>query len=189
MTGGRIADHPISAIFLERWSPRTFTGEPMSDADLAPLFEAARWAPSSSNLQPWRFLYAKRDTPHFPLFFDALYDGNKGWAAKASVLVAVLSKTMIAAKDDRPERSNHTHSFDTGAAWACLALQASLTGWTAHAIGGFDLNKAAANLNVPDGYRLECLIAIGRYVPDATPAVPNSRSSQTTFVREGPFVA
>ena len=60
-SNGRTADYPIDPIFLNRWSPRSFTGETISDADLALLFEAARWAPSSSNIQPWRFLYAKRD--------------------------------------------------------------------------------------------------------------------------------
>ena len=187
-SNGRTADHPIASIFLDRWSPRAFTGEPISDADLALLFEAARWAPSSSNQQPWRFLYAKRDTPSWALFFDPIVDGNKGWAAGASALIAIVSKRMIAAKGDRPERENYNHSFDTGAAWAYLALQASLSGWVAHAMGGFDVPRAIKDLGIPDDYRIECMLAIGRYAaPTENAAAPNTRSAQSSFVREGAF--
>ncbi len=187
-SNGRTADHPISPIFLDRWSSRGFTGEAISDADLATLFEAARWAPSSSNQQPWRFLYAKRDTADWALFFDPLFDGNKGWAASASVLIAILSRRMLAAKDDKPARENYNHTFDTGSAWAYLALQASLMGLTAHAMGGFDVPRAIVDLGVPDDYRLECMVAVGRYKAPAEKAhAPNQRSPQTAFVRAGRF--
>ena len=189
-SNGRTADHPIASLFLDRWSPRSFTSEPIADDTLATLFEAARWAPSSSNQQPWRFLYAKRDTPDWALFYDPLFDGNKGWVAGASALVGILSKRVIAAKGDRPERENYNHSFDTGAAWAHLALQASLLGWTAHAMGGFDLPRAIKDLGIPDDYRLECIVAIGRYVaPAENTAQPNTRSPQSSFVRAGTFKA
>jgi nitroreductase len=187
-SNGRTADHPISPIFLDRWSPRGFTGEPISDTDLATLFEAARWAPSSSNQQPWRFLYARRDSPDWALFFDPLFDGNKGWASSASALIAIASKRTIPAKGDKPARENYNHSFDTGAAWACLALQASLMGWSAHAMGGFDVPRAIADLGMPDDYRLECIVAVGRYqAPADDPARPNQRSPQAAFVRAGRF--
>ena len=186
---GRTADHEIAPLFLERWSPRAFTGEPMSDADLFRMFEAARWAPSSSNQQPWRFLYAKRGTPDFTLFLDPLFDGNKAWAKDTSALIALLSKRMIAAKGDRPARVNYTHSFDTGAAWAHFALQASMMGWAAHAMGGFDVPRAVEDLRIPDDYRLEAMIAVGRYEPPANPTAANGRGPQSSFVRQGIFAA
>ena len=186
-SNGRTADHPIAVLFLDRWSPRSFTGEPISDADLFTILEAARWAPSSSNLQPWRFLYAKRDSADWPRFLDPLSPGNKSWAADTAVLIAIVSKRTRQPKDG-PAVANYTHSFDAGAAWACLALQASLLGWAAHAMGGFDVPRAIVDLGIPDDYRIECIVAIGRYAPDAeTPAKPNARAPLTSFVREGVF--
>ena len=79
----RKADHPIDKLFLDRWSPRAMTGETVSDNDLMSLFEAARWAPSSYNHQPWRMLYARRDSEHWPLFFDLLVEFNQSWAKNA----------------------------------------------------------------------------------------------------------
>ncbi len=186
-SNGRTADHPIAALFLDRWSPRTFSGEPISDADLFTILEAARWAPSSSNLQPWRFLYAKRDSVDWPRFVDPLSPGNKGWVAGTAVLIAIVSKRTRQPKVG-PAVDSYTHSFDAGAAWACLALQASLMGWAAHAMGGFDVARATRDLEVPDDYRVECMVAIGRYRADAaSPAEPNARAPLTSFVREGVF--
>lgn len=186
-SNSRTAEHPIDPIFLDRWSPRSFTGEPISDADLRTIFEAARWSPSASNLQPWRFLYAKRDSADWSRFFDPLFDGNKGWVGDTSVLVAVLSKRTRQPKEG-PLVENYNHSFDTGAAWAHIALQASVMGWAAHAMGGFDVPRAIADLGIPDDYRIECMVAIGRYKEDPA-AVRTPRSSQQSFVREGVFGA
>lgn len=186
---GRTADHPVAPIFLDRWSPRSFSAVAMPDADLFALFEAARWAPSSSNLQPWRFLYAKRDTPDWARFFEPLNDGNQRWVSDASVLVAVLSKRTAPVKNSDAVRESYSHSFDAGAAWACLALQAAMNGWAAHAMGGFDGAKAVAALGVPDDHRIECMVAVGRYKAPADPAAPNGRVPQTQFVREGIFRA
>lgn len=184
-SNGRTADHPIAPIFLDRWSPRSFTGEPIPDADLFTILEAARWAPSSSNLQPWRFLYAKRDTPEWARFFDPILDGNKRWVGDTSVLVAIVSKRTRQPKEGPPVE-NYNHSFDTGAAWAFLALQASLMGWAAHAMGGFDVPRAIVDLGIPDDYKIECIVAIGRYKAEAG-ATPNARSPLASFVREGAF--
>ena len=185
---GRTADHPIDPLFLDRWSPRAFIPEPLAEADLAILFEAARWAPSSGNAQPWRFLYATRDTPDWPLFLDLLNPGNRTWAADASVLLVAASKRTIPPKGDKPARANRSHSFDTGAACACLALQASRLGLHAHAMGGFDETRALRDLAVPDDYRLEAMIAVGRRRADDS-AVPSGRSPQASFVRAGRFPA
>ncbi len=186
-SNGRTADYPIAPLFLDRWSPRGFTGEAISDTDLFTILEAARWAPSSSNLQPWRFLYAKRDAPDWPLFLGPISDGNKLWAKDTAVLVAVISRRTRQPKEGPPIES-YSHSFDAGAAWACLALQASLIGWAAHAMGGFDLARAIKTLGVPDDYRIECMVAIGRCRVDrAAAATANMRSPQASFVRQGPF--
>jgi nitroreductase len=186
-SNGRTADHPIASLFLDRWSPRSFSGEAIPDADLFTILEAARWAPSASNLQPWRFLYAKRDSVDWPRFFETLSPGNQGWVADTAVLMAVVSKRTRQPKEG-PAVESYSHSFDTGAAWACLALQASLIGWAAHAMGGFDVARATRDLEVPDDYRVECMVAIGRYQADeANPAKPNARAPLTSLVREGVF--
>jgi nitroreductase len=116
---GRIADHPIDRIFLDRWSPRAMTGETIPEEELMVLFEAARWAPSSYNNQPWRILYARRDSEHWPLFFDLMVEFNQSWAKNAAALLLFISKTTF----DMNTGTSVTHSFDTGAAWENLALQ------------------------------------------------------------------
>ena len=88
----RRADYPIDRLFLDRWSPRAMTGAAISQEDLLTLFEAARWAPSSYNNQPWRLLYAHRDSEHWPLFFDLLVEFNQEWAKNAGALVLFISK-------------------------------------------------------------------------------------------------
>lgn len=190
----RVADHPIDAQFLERWSPRSFTGEAIPEADLMTLFEAARWAPSSYNSQPWRFVYARRDTPSWDGFFALLNPYNQSWAKDAAAIVVVLSKsTMLPPGKDR-EIPSHSHSYDAGAGWAYLALQASLSGWVAHAMVGFDMDTAFAQLQVPQGYRIEASIAIGRrgdksLLPEAMQSreEPNGRMPVEQFVMEGRF--
>ena len=178
----RRPDHPASQIFLDRWSPRAFTGEVLPDDTLMTLFEAARWAPSSYNSQPWRFLYAKREHSDFAKFLGLLVERNQAWAKNASVLTILVSKKTMrppGADKDVPSRS---HSLDAGAAWAYLALQASMSGWHAHAMVGFDYERARTELNVPEDCEVECAIAIGRRgdkstLPEGFQAVeaPNGR--------------
>jgi nitroreductase len=152
----RIADHSIDPLFLRRWSARAMDGETVVEADLLRLFEAARWAPSSGNGQPWRFVYARAGTKYFERFFGLLGDANKAWCVRAGALVVVLSKRTF--DNGRPSR---THSFDTGAAWMSLALQASLLGLVAHGMAGFDYDRARVELGVPDDYAVEAMIALG----------------------------
>ena len=107
----RTPDHPIEPIFLDRWSPRAMSGEPLDEGELMRLFEAARWAPSTYNEQEWRFLYARRDSPHWPAFFGLLVEANQAWCGKAAVLMVVLSHKVFA-RDGRP---NPVHTFDAEA--------------------------------------------------------------------------
>lgn len=160
-TSFRTADYKIHPLFLQRWSPRAYTGEEIPDSVLFGAFEAARWAPSSVNSQPWRFLYAKRDSASWPKFLDLINPNNRVWAERASVLIVVVSKKTLVGNDGAL-RLSKTHSFDAGAAWQSLALQATEAGWHAHAIGGFDRDKARSVLKVPGDFAVEVAIAIGR---------------------------
>ena len=154
----RRADHPIDTLFLDRWSPRAMTGEPIDERELLVLFEAARWAPSSGNSQPWRFLYARRDTEHWPLFFDLLVEGNRTWCHKAAALVVFVSRTT----HEQTGRPLKTHSYDTGSAWVSFALQGWLKGLVVHGMAGFDYARAKTTLNVPDDFTVEAMAAVGR---------------------------
>ncbi|HEX8240813.1 MAG TPA: nitroreductase family protein [Allosphingosinicella sp.] len=159
----RKADHPVDPWFLERWSPRAFDGLPMPEADLLTLFEAARWAPSAFNSQPWRFLYARRDEPDWERFLDLLVPFNRSWAQSASVLVYILSDTLpFTDKATGEPATSHTHSYDAGAAWVCFALQATRMGYQAHGMSGVDFDRAREVLGVPERYRIEAAAVVGR---------------------------
>jgi nitroreductase len=190
---GRVADYPIDAIFLERWSPRAFTGEPMAHETLLSLFEAARWAPSAANTQPWHFIYGHRGTDAFQTIYDTLDEGNRRWADKASVLVVILSQTHRKTASGEM-RESYSHAFDTGAAWAYLALQAQHAGFHTHGMGGIDREKAMRVLEVPEGFRVEAGLAIGKIaakeiLPEDLQKreTPSGRRPAAEFAFEGRF--
>jgi len=190
----RQATYPIASIFLERWSPRAFTGESIGEETLASLFEAARWAPSAFNAQPWRFLYARRESPSWNTFLDLLAEGNRGWVQHAAALVVILSKLTFIAPGGTEAVPSPTHAFDTGAAWMALALQARHVGWDAHGMAGFDHDRALQDLHVPSGYRAEAMIAIGKQGdPSSLPEhlrkreAPNDRLPLDQILFEGAF--
>jgi len=145
----RVTDHPAERIFVDRWSPRGFTDEALSDAVLHTFFEAARWAPSSFNSQPWRFLYALRGQPEFDVFLAPLIEFNRGWAQHAAALLYVISKKDFTPPGKTEPAYSRTHSFDAGAAWANFANQVALGGWAAHGMSGFDVEAATKALGVP----------------------------------------
>ena len=159
---GRHAAYPIDPMFLERWSPRAFTGEPIDEVDLFTMLEAARWAASSYNSQPWRFLYARRDTPHWERFLNLLVPFNQSWAKSASALVFIVSNSTMRSPGSGKETPSPTHSFDAGTASGYFVLQASRMGWFAHGMVGFDQDRAFTELGVPKGYRVEAVYAVGR---------------------------
>jgi len=134
------------------------TGESLTDDELMPLFEAARWAPSSFNNQLWRFVYAKRDTEHWQAFFDVLGEFNQQWCKNAAALVIIVSKKT----SDHNGKPARTHSFDTGAAWQNLALEGTSRGLVVHGMEGFDYEKAAAVVKLPDDHQVEAMCAIGK---------------------------
>ncbi len=189
---GRTADHPINKLFLDRWSPRAFDGQPVPREDLMTMLEAARWAPSSSNLQPWRFLYAIKDGPHWRQFLGFLNEGNRAWCKDTGALLILLSKAMRTSKEG--EVPSYTHSHDAGCAWGYLALQALMMGYHAHGMAGFDRERAAGGLGVPAEYRVEQMIAVGRRsdpasLPEQVRAreQPNARRPLAESVMEGGF--
>ena len=169
--------------------------EELSNEELMPIFEAARWAPSAFNSQPWRFIYAKRNTVReedWNRLFNLLVDGNKEWAKNAAVLTVVISKKEVEYKGR--VLPSPTHQFDTGAAWENLALEASSRRLVAHAIAGFDYDKARKDLDIRDEYDVLSMIAIGIRGPkeNLPPKLqemesPSDRKPLEEIVMEGHF--
>jgi len=162
MSNKRTPDHPIASGFLDRGSPRAYDASAMPTADRLAILEAARWAHSAYNGQPWRFLYSRRDDTCWRNYLSLLDAVNESWARHAAALVIIMSDTVMPGDGERPERKSRSHSFDAGAAWAQLALQATLLGYQAHAMAGIDFDKSHKVLAVPDRYRIEVAIAIGK---------------------------
>jgi nitroreductase len=153
----RHADHAIDAMFLNRWSPRAFSSEPIDDTTLMRAFEAARWAPSSNNEQPWRFIIARTPQDR-EKFYDFLTPGNQAWNKSVPVLVVVISKKTFSHSD----APNTTNQFDAGCAWGYLSLGAHQLGLITHGMAGFDHEKVRAVLEVPDDFDVLAMIAIGK---------------------------
>lgn len=158
----REVSHPIDIDILARWSPRAFDASALDAETLAAVFEAARWAPSAYNAQPWRFVYALRDTPEWEGLLSALLPFNAAWAQNASALIFILSDTLITPPGGGAAVAATSNSFDAGAAWGLLALQATKLGLHTHAMGGFDRGLAAEVLGSGDRFRIEAAVAIGR---------------------------
>jgi len=150
-------DSAVAPMFPRRWSPRAMAGTDLTEDDLRTVFEAARWAPSCFNAQPWRFAYALRDTEHWEPLFNCLTQGNQTWVRRAGALIAVITRREF----QHNGKPNPTHNFDGGAAWMSLALQARELGLVAHAMRGFDNETARDVLAVPDIFDLPAMIAVG----------------------------
>lgn len=188
----RTSTYPINPLILHRWSPRALSGEAIDETDLMTLFEAARWAPSAYNNQPWRFIYAKRDTEHWDALFGLMVEFNQRWTKQAGALVVVVSNGAF----EYNGKPNPTHAFDTGSAWENLALQASSMGLIAHAMSGFDYEAAREVLGIPEGFHVHAMIAIGK--PGTTEdlsedmqeqEVPSDRRPLNEIIMEGRFTA
>lgn len=154
----RKPDTEIDPMFLDRWSPRNMDETPLTDEEAASLFEAARWAPSCFNEQPWVFVFAK--TPEDRArFASALTEKNRVWASSAPLLIFVLARKSFTLDG----RGNKFAPFDAGAAWMSLALQARKRGLYAHAMGGFNEDKVR-DMTDADAEKFSVLaaIAVGR---------------------------
>lgn len=186
----RTPDADVQPIFLERWSPRAFSSAPLTDAQLASLFEALRWAPSSSNEQPWTLVYATDPgSPDHERLLGLLVESNRVWARRAPLLIILFARRTFT----RNGKPNRHHGFDAGAAWMSLALQARALGLFAHAMGGFDHERACPELGLPiDEFEAMAAIAVGPPGdPDDLPEplrareTPSPRKPAATFTHRG----
>ncbi|MFN7103648.1 MAG: nitroreductase family protein [Pseudorhizobium sp.] len=166
-SNNRHSEQPIDAFFLDRWSPRAFTGEAMSRETMLTILDAGHWAPSSGNNQPWRFIYALRETENFAVLLDLLAPGNQRWAQNGSALIIFVSRSFRLSKDGE-RKPAYTHSFDTGSSWFSIACQAMKLGYHAHGMEGMDRDKAVQVLGIPEGYRVEAAAAIGKIASKET---------------------
>jgi nitroreductase len=152
------ADHPVHALITKRWSPYSFASRSVPDEDLCSLFEAARWAPSSYNEQPWNYIVAKKENPEeFQRLLSCLVEGNQVWAKAAPVLALGIAKLRFA-RDDQPNRAA---IHDLGLAAGNLVVEATARGLSVHQMIGILPDKAREIYAIPEGYEPLTGIAIG----------------------------
>ena len=152
------SDFPVHELIRERWSPRAFADKPVSPEILRSLFEAARWAPSSNNEQPWAYIVAtKDDTASFEKVLATLVEFNASWAKNAPVLAIAVAKLAFS-KNQAP---NRTAQYDTGATSALLSVEATAHGLAVHQMGGFDPEKARQTFAIPAEWQAVAALAIG----------------------------
>ncbi len=180
-------EYPIAEVIRKRRSGRAYADKEVEPDVINALFEAARWAPSSMNEQPWRYIYATKENESlWQKIFNTLMEGNKVWARHAPLLVLSLAKKNF----DRNGQPNHAARYDLGAANALLSIQATELGLNVHQMGGFDGNQVRENLNVGDDFELGVIMAIGypgdaEQLPDTLKQremTPRVRMAQSEFV-------
>ena len=183
-------DFPVHELIRERWSPRAFADKPVREDVLRSLFEAARWAPSSNNEQPWAYIVAtKDDQENFEKLLGTLVEFNAGWARHAPVLAIAVAELAFA-KNHAPNRNAQ---YDTGAATALLSVEATARRLGVHQMAGFDPAKARKAFNIPPEWDAIAAMAIGYPGnPDALPhplkdreLAPRSRKPISEFVMTG----
>jgi len=161
-------------VIRRRWSPRAFSDRPVSSLDLTLLLEAARWAASSANEQPWRFIIARKSDPEtHKKLFDSLVEGNQSWAKNAPLLLLTVAKRTFTSNGN----PNRVALHDAGIALANLMLQATSMGIYTHAMAGFDREKARANFAIPEDFELGAAVAIG-YLGDPASLSPKHQQSE-----------
>jgi nitroreductase len=177
----------VLPLFHTRWSPRSFTDQEVSPVDLERVFEAARWAASSYNEQPWRYLVGTRGSETYKKIFDCLMSVNQAWAKSAPVLILNAART----KFSHNHSPNRVALYDLGAASSYLTLQATALGLSTHQMAGFDPDAARKAFSVPEEYIFGAVIALGyQGEPDALPneqfraqeVAPRSRKTFKDFV-------
>ncbi|GAC1657131.1 MAG: hypothetical protein NVS9B15_18410 [Acidobacteriaceae bacterium] len=172
-------DYPIHDLLRRRWSPRAFSDRVVEPETLQSLFEAARWAPSSNNEQPWHFIVGIKDDAHtHDRLFQCLKEGNKKWAFRAPVLMLSLARLNFE-DEDTPNR----HAWhDTGMAVFSITVQATALGLVVHQMAGFDVKKARIDLKIPAGYEPVAMIAVG--YPGDPDELPDSLRGRELKPRE-----
>jgi nitroreductase len=186
----RQAEFAIDPLFIRRWSPRAFDRSPIPENIIKSLFEAARWAMSCYNEQPWLFLYASSEED-LKIYRSLLAEFNQKWAINAPVIGFLFARRRFK-RNDKP---NDWASFDCGAAWMAMTIQARLLGLYTHGMGGFDREKIYDALGVPKkDYEAICAFTIGMYGdPESLPddmkktEKPNERKPLAEIVIKGKF--
>ena len=182
--------HPVHTLVHHRWSPRAFSEKPIPPDLLRSLFEAARWAPSSSNEQPWAFLVTTReDQKNHARMLGTLVEFNQSWAKQAPVLAIAVSHLAF----ERTGKPNRNAFYDTGAAVANLSLEATSRGLFVHQMAGFDPHKAIEIFEIPDGWEPISAFVIGYPGdPESLPetlrqreVAPRERKALESFVMGG----
>jgi nitroreductase len=168
--------YPVIDAIGERWSPRAFSSRPVEMEKLGSLLEAARWAASSGNGQPWRFLVMTQDDPNYGPFFETLMEGNQVWAKDAPVLILGVARVVR----DNGKPNGHAW-YDLGQAVANLSTQATAQGLYVHQMGGFHREQAAQALNLPEGHEAVVAIALG-YLGDIS-QLPETLQERETAPR------
>lgn len=185
----RKPDFPIHPMILSRISAREITTQPVSDTELFTLLEAARWAPSYYNDQPWRFIYVRKNTPHWNKFWDLLWPLNQMWMGNATLLVTIVSTKYYNYHGN--DSYIPTHSFDAGAAWMAMALEGVARGLIVHALGGMDYERAYEVLGIDQNrFHIEIMVVIGHRPKIGRRTMSESVSGRTpikSFVTEGVF--
>ena len=169
---------PILEVIQKRRSRRAYAQKMVEPEKIRSLFEAARWAPSSLNEQPWFYVYATRDQPLWDKIFDALKEGNKVWARNAPLLICSLARRNFI----RFDSPNPSARYDLGAANAFLSLQAAHLGLNVHQMAGFDLHTITTNLAVPERYEPVIIMAIG--YPGDVDTLPENLKAREFAPRE-----
>ncbi|MBI3581654.1 MAG: nitroreductase family protein [Nitrospinae bacterium] len=190
MENNRKAEAGVDRLFLDRWSPRAFDPAPLPNEVVRTLFEAAKWAPSCSNEQPWLFIYAITKKDH-ARFLDLLLPGNQIWAKNAPIIIFLFAHRRF----ETEGKPNDWSKFDSGAAWMSLAIQARLLGLYTHGMAGFHRDRVCAALGVPEeDYEPVCAIVAGRYgdkeaLPERLKAreTPSDRKPLADVAMEGRF--
>jgi nitroreductase len=150
-------DHPVSEIIAKRWSARAFSTRPVEFSKLLSILEAARWAPSSRNEQPWRYIVFTNDNPEMLKKAQSVLKEINDYAKRAPILICALTKKTYS-ENGNP---NRLHFHDLGAANENMFLEAFNQGLIMHEMGGFDVQKARDIFNVPEDYEVGIMIAIG----------------------------
>jgi nitroreductase len=161
-------------VIRRRWSPRAFSERPVSAQELALLLEAARWAASSNNEQPWRFIIARKSDPEtYQKLLESLVESNQVWARNVPLLLLTVAKRTFTSNGNPNRFALH----DTGMALANLMLQATSMGISAHPMGGYDREKARANFAIPEDFELGAAVAVG-YLGDTASLLPKHQQSE-----------
>jgi nitroreductase len=176
----------IHELVTKRWSPVAFDPKPVGYEQIHLLIEAAKWAPSGRNAQPWRFIYAGREMDEYQLMFGLLDEGNQVWARTAPLLVLPLAQVISTYKD----RPNRLALYETGMAVSNLLLQATHMGLFVHQMGGYDVEKAREILAIPARYEPTAMMAIGyKGDPSMLPAeVAEREKKKRTRQDTGSFI-